>query len=135
RTRGAGLTIHKKQDGSLVTDADYASNELICTRIRSLFPGDGILSEEEPRDPQLANRERVWIIDPLDGTQSFIDGNDDFGVLLALAEKRELQLGIIHLPALGQLAVAAKGRGTVLNGTSLRVSASERIRSQGLYVR
>lgn len=135
RTRGAGLSIQKKQDGSLVTNADFASNELLCTRIHALFPQDGILSEEEPRDPQLGSKERVWIIDPLDGTQSFIDGNDDFGVLLALAVKQELQFGLIHLPARAQLAVAVKGGGAILNGKPLRVSNSAQIGPHGLYVR
>src|SRR5262245_59405259 len=83
-TSASGLDVKKKADGSVVTSADFASNEIVVQALRASFPQDGILSEEFPPDDLLKSKSRIWIIDPLDGTQSFVDGNDDFSVLVAL---------------------------------------------------
>lgn len=129
------LQITRKSDGSFVTAADLISNRILTTALSALFPADGILSEESPLDPQLPEKERVWVIDPLDGTQTFIDGNDDFAVLLALCNRGALDFGMIYLPAREQMAVAAKGRGATLNGSRMNVSTSTQIRKHGLYLR
>jgi myo-inositol-1(or 4)-monophosphatase len=136
RSRGTeGLHITKKPDGSYVTEADYISNDILTKRLAALFPADGILSEESPLDPDLASKKRVWILDPLDGTQTFIDGNDDFAILMALCNQGRLEFGILYLPAREQLAVACVGRGAMLNGQPMRVSTRNEIRPQGLYLR
>ncbi len=136
RSRGReGLQVKTKPDGSFVTEADLVSNDLLVAGLRSLFPSDGILSEELPIDPTLASHEYIWIIDPLDGTQTFIDGNDDFAVLLARSRRGILNFGIMFLPAREQLAVAATGRGAKLNGQGLHVSQHQTVQPQRLYLR
>ncbi|MBN8550203.1 MAG: inositol monophosphatase [Deltaproteobacteria bacterium] len=130
-----GLHIAKKPDGSFVTEADYVSNDILTAALRQLFPADGILSEESEIDPALGQKERIWIIDPLDGTQTFIDGNDDFAILLALCNRGAMEFGMMYLPARDQFAMACKGRGATVNGVSMRVSQSSEIRPQALYLR
>src|SRR5262245_45693274 len=70
-----------------VTEADHASNEIIISGLMAEFPADGILSEETPDTPARLEKERVWIIDPLDGTKGFINRDGDFAVQVGLAEK------------------------------------------------
>ena len=71
----------------------------------------------------------------MDGTQTFIDGNDDFAVLVALCHQGILQFGVMFLPARDQLAIAAVGRGAQLNGCPMRVSGNSAIPPQKLYLR
>src|ERR1700733_5507245 len=63
-----------------VTEADHASNKVIIQGITAAFPHDGILSEETPDTPARLSKDRVWIIDPLDGTKGFINRDGDFAV-------------------------------------------------------
>ena len=132
---GYELKIEQKEDGSYVTEADYASNEIIVSSILNQFPGDGILSEELPRDPSLSGKERLWILDPLDGTHSFIDKLDDFSILLAMAINGQVEFSIMLFPAKGLLAVAEKGGGVELNQSKISVSKSDSIRSESIYTR
>ncbi|MFN8390619.1 MAG: inositol monophosphatase [Bdellovibrionota bacterium] len=131
RTLGA----EKKGDGSFVTQADFASNEILISGLTTLFPDDAILSEEIPPSPELSSRERVWIIDPLDGTKSFMDGNDDFSVLVARCSGRTPDWGGMFFPARKQFATASLGAGATLNGTKLRVSDESKLRPRSVYVR
>ena len=80
------MQVKKKPDGSLVTDADYASNRIIVRALERIFPNDGIFSEEMPKRVININQKRVWLIDPLDGTKSFVEGNEGFSILVALCE-------------------------------------------------
>jgi myo-inositol-1(or 4)-monophosphatase len=132
---GCTLKIQQKSDGSFVTEADFASNDIIVPGLRKLFPDDGILSEEGPPDPQLPGRSRVWILDPLDGTKSFIDGNDDFSILLALCVDGVPEFSIMYVPAREMTAVAVRGGGATLNGKTLRVSDSTAFRPRSVYLR
>lgn len=133
------LALRTKGDGSPVTKADFASNNILVTGLQELFPADGILSEEGvPGDPQL-NAARLWVIDPLDGTQSFIDGLDDFSVLLALCLNGEPQFSVMNFPPRAQLLIAGAGQGALLKTKQqelkLQVSASRTVREKSLYVR
>lgn len=131
-----GLSIQEKGDGSLVSAADVASNNLLLTTIRALFPDDGVLSEEVVCDPATIRKaRRVWIIDPLDGTSSFLAGRDDFSVLVGLSEEHVPKAGIVFLPARNQMLVAQSGRGATLNGQSISVSGEEKPREGRVYVR
>ena len=95
-----------------VTLADKIANDLIVNAIRRHFPDDGILAEESvDTDRRLAKR-RVWMIDPLDGTNGFIDGNGDFAVQIGLAEDGEAVLGVVYQPLTGLLYRAVRGQGT-----------------------
>jgi 3'(2'), 5'-bisphosphate nucleotidase len=95
-----------------VTEADRAASRLIVERLTAAFPEDGILSEEEVDDADLRlARERVWIIDPIDGTSGFVKKDGDFAVQIGLADKAKVIVGVVLLPFHGVLYFASKGNG------------------------
>ncbi len=111
-----------------VTAADREASRIIVDGIEELFPGDAILSEEEADklEERLAN-ERVWFVDPIDGTAGFIKKDGDFAVQIGLAENGVAVLGVVLLPAKDLLYYAAKDRGSFIeikggDPISLRVS-------------
>jgi 3'(2'), 5'-bisphosphate nucleotidase len=81
-----------------VTEADYVANKIIVEGLIAAFPGDGLLSEETPDDQARLTKQRVWIIDPLDGTKGFINHDGDFAIQIGLAENGEPVLGVVYLP-------------------------------------
>jgi 3'(2'), 5'-bisphosphate nucleotidase len=94
-----------------VTAADHAASELLVSRLAAAFPGDGILSEELPDDGSRLRQERVWMIDPMDGTRQFVDRIDEFAVQIGLTIAGEPQLGIVYHPARERMFYAATGLG------------------------
>lgn len=121
---GPNVTHELKSDGSPVTPADRAAEEIIRATISARFPDHAFLGEEygETGDSDL-----VWIIDPIDGTKNFMSGVPIFGTQIALMRKGELVLGVSNCPALGELCIGEKGVGASLNGQSIRVSAVSNI--------
>jgi histidinol-phosphatase len=103
------LAVERKDDDSPVTVADRRSEETLRSRITEAFPQDGILGEEFP-ELQGESGYR-WIIDPIDGTKSFIHGVPLYGVLIGVEYKGECVLGVIRIPALDECIYAAKGQG------------------------
>src|SRR5258708_9978984 len=81
-----------------VTAADREANELIVTRLRKEFPDDGILAEESTDTEHRLERNRVWLIDPMDGTKNFIRRDGDFAVQIGLAVNGESVLGTVYQP-------------------------------------
>lgn len=112
--------VEWKGDGSEVTLADRAAEELIRAALAERFPDDGIVGEEGDAVPGRSGRR--WIVDPIDGTRSFASGVPLYGVLIALEEEGRPTLGCCHLPALRQTVVAADGAGAWLNGQRTNVS-------------
>ncbi|MCO6430111.1 MAG: 3'(2'),5'-bisphosphate nucleotidase CysQ [Deltaproteobacteria bacterium] len=129
------LAVTDKADGSPVTAADLASNSIIIEGLRKLFPDFGILSEEIPDRGDLESKNCVWIIDPLDGTRSFVKGYDDFSVLMGLTIEGSPRFGIMYFPARNVMAIAEKGKGTLINGVRGEVSKAQDLRSGSLYYR
>jgi histidinol-phosphatase len=116
----APLEVEQKADASPVTIADRRAEELIRTELERAFPGDGFLGEEFGDQPGASGRR--WIIDPIDGTQSFIRGVPLYGVLLGLEEEGRCVVGAAGFPALGQTFWAATGQGAFCNGAPIRVN-------------
>jgi 3'(2'), 5'-bisphosphate nucleotidase len=123
RTAGAAILEHYEgplkieqktnyDDVEPVTQADRIANELIVTGLKREFPGDGILAEESVDTKRRLEKSRVWMVDPLDGTNGFIDGNGDFAVQIGLAEEGQCVLGVVYLPLTGVLYRAVSGEGT-----------------------
>ena len=109
-----------KSDGSYVTIADRKAESYLRAQIGKRFPDDGVLGEEEG---ELTGRSgRRWIVDPIDGTFAFVHGVPFYGVLIALEIEGEASVGVVNIPALGELVSAAKGVGCFLNGEPARVS-------------
>ena len=95
-----------------VTQADRIANELIVAGLKRVFPNDGILAEESVDTKRRLEKSRVWMVDPLDGTNGFIDGNGDFAVQIGLAEEGKCALGVVYQPLTGVLYRAVRGEGT-----------------------
>lgn len=118
--QGSFVAEHKA-DNSFVTNADREAESYLRTRIAEAFPEDSILGEEEGEKAGESNRR--WILDPIDGTYSFVHGVPLYGVLIGLELDKEPVLGVVNLPALGDLVYAARGLGCFWNGEVARVSA------------
>lgn len=131
----AEFKIDTKTDGSNVSEADYASNEHLVQTLNQIFPSDGIVSEEGVAAVDQQRNGRVWIIDPLDGTSSFLNGRDDFSVLVALSDRGEIVYSLMLFPAKDLFAVSERQAGALLNGVRQRVSAAASIRPARLYAR
>src|ERR671921_2742404 len=110
---------HKEEFDEPVTQADRTANELIVRGLREAFPEDGILAEESVDTDRRLGRERVWMVDPIDGTKGFIAGTGDFAVQIGLAVEGRAALGVLYAPATDVLYWAARGHGSwVLRPTS-----------------
>lgn len=94
-----------------VTIADKTASRIIVEGLAEKFPADGILSEEETDTHHRLDKQRLWLIDPMDGTKGFVQKNGDFAVQIGLAEDGEMILGVVFLPFFNQLYYAVKGNG------------------------
>ncbi len=104
----------KSGKGNPVTDADIKSNEILKSKIALNFPNDGWLSEETVDDKTRLEKQRVWIVDPLDGTNDFLKGIPEFSISVSLVEGKNPVLGIVYNPATGELYYGVKGNGAYL---------------------
>ena len=112
------LAVDDKADLSPVTAADRAAEAAMRQLINARFPEHGIIGEEYGRERDDA--EFVWVLDPIDGTKSFISGVPLFGTLIALARNGQPILGIIDQPISRERWVGAEGRATTHNGAAIR---------------
>src|ERR1044071_605855 len=114
-----------KGKDNFVTQADVEAEELLRRRILERFPEDSIIGEEGGETAGASARR--WIIDPIDGTYSFVHGVPFYGVLLGVEVEGEPTVGVINMPALGELACAARGLGCFLNGERALVTQTARL--------
>lgn len=123
---GGNIAIETKADGSPVTIADRDAERTAREWIARHFPGDAILGEEF--GPEGAQDQRRWLIDPIDGTKSFLRGVPLWGTLIAVSHGDEVIAGAINCAAAGMLVSAARGEGCWCNGTRCHVSAADDLR-------
>lgn len=117
---GGALAWEAKDDGTPVTVADRAAEALLRQRIGRRYPNHGILGEEcGEKNPGADIR---WILDPIDGTKSFVRGVPLFGVLIGVEVGGVPAVGVAHFPGLGETVAAAIGEGCYWNGGPARVS-------------
>jgi histidinol phosphatase-like enzyme (inositol monophosphatase family) len=114
-----------KGKDNFVTQVDIEAEEFLRRRISERFPADAVIGEEGGETQGTSGRR--WIIDPIDGTYSFVHGVPLYGVLLGVEVEGEPAVGIINIPALGELVYAARGLGCFWNGEPARVSGTERL--------
>lgn len=107
----------------LVTEADVKSEALIVERLRGALPDFDIEAEEGTVDEPASTPRPRWFVDPLDGTINFVHGIPVFSVSLGLFVGREPQVGVVHLPVLGETFTAIRGGGAHLGGEPIHVSA------------
>lgn len=113
----------KPGDAGPVTEADLAVNTLLHQRLVDARPDYGWLSEESDDSAMRLNKSSVFIIDPIDGTRSFIEGSDTWSHSLAIAHDGKITAAVVFLPMLDRLFAASLGGGATLNGE--RITASE----------
>ena len=102
-----------------VTEADYAVNDKLEEMLRSARPDYGWLSEETPDDKSRLDKSHVFIIDPIDGTRSFIEGSGTWAHSIAIARHGSVTAAVIYLPARDRTFAAALGQGATLNGAAI----------------
>ncbi len=112
------FAIEKKADKSPVTVADKAAETLIRSKVHELFPDDAVLGEEFGEEPGTSDYQ--WIVDPIDGTKSFITGVPLYSTLVAVTYRGEPHIGVINMPALNQIVFAMRGDGAWVNDPSAR---------------
>jgi myo-inositol-1(or 4)-monophosphatase len=118
-------SARRKAAGEVVTEADHAINAFLIERLRQGFPDDAICAEEgSPHDD--VNAQRRWIIDPIDGTRSFVKGDAGYSLMLALAVEGVPALGVVHDPVENRTWYAVRGGGVHLldGGDDERVQAA-----------
>ena len=111
--RAKGLDVRRKVDGSPVTEADETAERIILAVLGEIAPAIPVVAEESvARDgaPEVGATS-FWLVDPLDGTKEFIAGRDEFTVNIALIEDGSPIMGVVYLPALGELYLGIAGRG------------------------
>jgi histidinol-phosphatase len=119
------LAVTLKSDKSPVTEADVRAEEAIRGVLHARFPGYGFYGEETGQEAMGA--ESVWLVDPIDGTKSFVRECPFFSTQIALMRAGQLVLGVSSAPAYGELAWAERGRGAFLDGNPIRVSSIDRL--------
>lgn len=107
--RSQRFDIETKADGSPVTVADKETEQYLRRAIETAFPDDGILGEEFPEKPGTSGYR--WVIDPVDGTASFVHGVPLYGVLIGVEREMRSIVGVVHMPALDETVYAARGHG------------------------
>jgi histidinol phosphatase-like enzyme (inositol monophosphatase family) len=117
---GRNPKTHTKSDGSPVSVADLTAEQAAREWIELRFPDDGIVGEELP--PVRKDAPRRWILDPIDGTYTFLQTVPLWGTLVAVAEGERVIAGAAYFPALDEIIVAARGEGCWWNGSRARVS-------------
>ena len=118
---GKVSTIETKGDRNFATNLDKEAEKMIVERIKTKFPDHGILAEEGGE--QNADREYVWIIDPLDGTHNFIRNINIFGVSIGVAHKGKFISGAVYMPVDDQMYSGEKGAGAYKNNKKISVSS------------
>ena len=118
--------VRIKADASPVTEADERAEEVIHATLAAAFPAYGFYGEETGRHAMEA--ENVWLVDPIDGTKSFVRETPYFSTQIALLRAGQLVLGVSNAPAYGELAWAERGGGAFLNDRPIRVSAVTELR-------
>jgi len=128
----ADLAVEDKADESPVTIADRETEKRIREEIAARFPEHGIFGEEFGKTNISADF--TWIIDPIDGTRSFICGVPLFGMLLGVMHNGEAVAGLIRMPALGEVFAGARGVGATFNGEAIRCRPITRVDDARIYL-
>ena len=120
-----GVRVESKTNNTPVTIADREAEQKVRRLVQETWPDHGIIGEEY--DDSAAKSRYTWVVDPIDGTKSFISGVPLYSTLLALMEDNEPILGVIHLPALNETVYAVRGQGCYWNGRRAHVSSVDKL--------
>lgn len=121
--RRVALEIEQKSSSAdMVTQYDKQCEELVLKHLSTEFPDFAVLSEETKSDVVITDAP-TWIVDPIDGTTSFVHNSFDCGVSIGLAVNKRPVLGVVHLPRMKEVFTAIEGQGAFLNGRKISVSS------------
>lgn len=123
------LGVEIKEDNSPVTKADKAADKIIREYLHEHFPNYGLLTEESVDDMSRLTNDYVWIVDPIDGTKEYIAHSGEFTVNIGLAYKHEPVVGVIVVPATGDIYYAAKGQGSfyLKDGKAIKIHCNSKM--------
>jgi len=130
----ADLNVTMKGKGQPLTEADLASNRIIKEILQGAFPNDGWLSEEDPDNALRFFKKRVWIVDPLDGTQDFINKNPEFAVSIGLVVDEKPVLGVIVNPVTNEIFWGVSGLGAFADGKRISATDNRDVKNISLIV-
>lgn len=119
-------SIESKGDRNLATNLDKEAEKIILDKIKTNFPDHGIIAEEGGKEN--ADRDYLWIIDPLDGTHNYIRNISVFGASIGVVHKNEFVAGVIYMPMDDELYVAEKNNGAYKNNSKISVSSSSNLK-------
>ncbi len=122
--RRSDLKRWTKPDGTQVTDGDLEIDKLFQARLKATRPSDGVLSEETPDNMDRVGRDRLWIVDPIDGTRAFSEGRAEWCIAAALVVAGRPVLASVFQPTTGDMFLARAGKGATLNGAPLTIPDS-----------
>ncbi|ONF97226.1 3'(2'),5'-bisphosphate nucleotidase CysQ [Sphingomonas jeddahensis] len=120
---GSDFARWEKTPGSPVCEVDLAIDDMLRQRLSALLPDAGWLSEETADNPDRLACDRIWVVDPIDGTRDYIRGRTGWAVSIALVEAGRVVIGVLDAPGRGELWQARAGAGATLNGRPLLASA------------
>jgi 3'(2'), 5'-bisphosphate nucleotidase len=127
KLRGGELGVEMKLGNEPVTVADKRASELIVAGLKARFASDALISEELPSTEATLAAQRIWLVDPIDGTKDFIRGSEGFSVMIGMARAGRPVLGVVHQPAVDRTFFATPDGGahvlTADGVTPLGVSA------------
>lgn len=124
-----GVAVEMKPDDTPVTIADREAEDIIRETLLRAFPGHAIYGEERGRSGE---GDFLWLVDPLDGTKSFVRGTPFFSTQIALMHAGELVLGVSHAPVFGESMWARRGGGAFLDGRRVQVAQTRAVASSSL---
>lgn len=124
--RRQGLEVdYKGEDRSPVTNADLAADRLLTDHLRAARPDYGWLSEETADDTDRLQRDRIFVVDPIDGTRAYLKDQPWWSVSIAVVDGDQSVAGVVFAPDLDQMFAAVAGKGATLNGEPIRPSDTE----------
>ena len=126
--------IREKSKNNPVTTADLEANRTIRETILGAFPDDGWLSEEDQDSSKRLDLQRVWVVDPIDGTKEFIEGVPQFAISIGFVVGGQVRVAVVFNPAKARLYKAATGVGAFLNDRPIHVTACDNVRGAKLLV-
>ena len=129
RYRAADLSVETKPDLTPVSESDKACELALRELLAARRPDDAVIGEEFGGADQATTAGRAWVIDPIDGTKSYVRGMDTWTTLIALLDDGEVKLGLISMPALNKRWWAVRGQGAYADGRRIHVSQISDLKS------
>lgn len=124
QVRQDGLNVTRKSNNDVLTQADLLANQILKSRLHDSYPEYGWLSEESHDDAERLKCDRVWVVDPIDGTREYVAGIPEYAVSVALVERGVGLMSVVYNPETNEMFTAVRGEGAALNGKAVRCRES-----------